>query len=910
MSSFSTSAKSMLMLLWLFVALTTAYVQNTATWTQHQLSNPASKGPPEPFPELFGFDPVGNPAVPLSPDPLVRYTWDKSTVNASQLQIYRVPQPVDIVITPPSAIQNDSIVDSVIIQMDWGVERAAWFEFVLSQSSLSSSNNLGKISGWHVEAGLSEFNSVYPGKKRKPVLYNNTYFRLETNKELYEGIRYTWIYLTKTDPANAQPLSLPSVSLVAKIKPIAYQGSFSSQDDRLTQTWYRGAYGVRLNMEAQEFNSILIERGDRVAIQGDGHPTMATALQAFGDAPVYDLVQTQLWKTNSGHVNGHHVVDDTIMSYPMYWVGSVLDWYWATGDQDGFAKLVPDVLSIVDARINDFLKDGLKIVWQGWDDRLGNGWCFHDNDPCNQEGHLTFAALVVKVVRDVYRALVHLPQFDKDAARYKTVHGNLVNRFRSTVPEYPDKLGVHSSANALAAGIATPADRDLWINSTLNDSVTICSWSTFNQYWILQGFAAADAMESAIESIHHCWGNMLDTGKGCFFELSSPDWTSFRKDGDRLPTTPSLCHPWASGVTAWMSTALAGIRPMMPGYAATLVAPYVSATHARVNATVPTPKGSIAVYAKWQEAKLGAAMATIHVENPQRLPELYVGFRKSVRKCHLQEVKGNGTIVKEAEAPWQAKDWTEAIAQNVVVLRATSYHTVSFQAAYVCEQQNQGASALRHGNYPASVSIDRKSQGDGLKEHGADGYILLGANTNGTNVENLPSYVSSVEIYSHGFEGSNPVDAAYVGSSDTDPAYLPFGDSRRLGWLGMDDDTYWNPGIVVDVNTTNFGKIAGGKEQSSVLISVHKDKDKAMRYKLSLYCVAKTEHEQFALRVMDLSTLNVIAPTKMIDKHSKGVWWSVEYDSSVRLRIMGIYGMHISAVAFSRSAPTISATTD
>ena len=38
---------------------------------------------------------------------------------------------------------------------------------------------------------------------------------------------------------------------------------------------YSGAYGSRLNMMPYGFNSILIDRGDRVSIQGDGHPTMA-----------------------------------------------------------------------------------------------------------------------------------------------------------------------------------------------------------------------------------------------------------------------------------------------------------------------------------------------------------------------------------------------------------------------------------------------------------------------------------------------------------------------------------------------------------------------------------------------------------------------------------------------------------
>ena len=139
--------------------------------------------------------------------------------------------------------------------LDWGVERAAWFEFV--------SPDLENVDiGGNVSASLSEFSEPFPGKK-KPVTKYGTTYRLETNDELYEGIRYTWIYF----PTPSKPWRITSINLVAKIKPVNYTGSFSSSDDTLTKSWYTGAYGVRLNMEADQFNSVLIERGDRVSIQ-------------------------------------------------------------------------------------------------------------------------------------------------------------------------------------------------------------------------------------------------------------------------------------------------------------------------------------------------------------------------------------------------------------------------------------------------------------------------------------------------------------------------------------------------------------------------------------------------------------------------------------------------------------------
>ena len=57
-------------------------------------------------------------------------------------------------------------------------------------------------------------------------------------------------------------------------------------------------------------------------------------------------------------------------------------------------------------------------------------------------------------------------------------------RGRVDVGEYQ----VHSAANAFnALALLTQDEMDTLIASVLNDSVTICSWSPFNTYWILQG---------------------------------------------------------------------------------------------------------------------------------------------------------------------------------------------------------------------------------------------------------------------------------------------------------------------------------------------------------------------------------------------------------------------------------------
>lgn len=333
---------------------------------------------PEPFEFLHDFCSDCNPTVPSSPDPLVAMTWGPN-VDDSLLQIFRVFDPIDVQVEVDAPKQKSEDVCRVkygdkgeisiwakqdcTIRIDWGVERAAWLELI------SSSNDYG--SPFQLQAALSEFNQPYPGKTRPLEHYGSHTYRLETNQELYEGVRFTWLYITfapgnvdtqrRKEPANDLQSEFievaSSVSLVAKIKPVNYTGFFASSNSDLTKAWYTGAYGVRLNMEPDDFNSILIERGDRVAIQGDGHPTIDAALVAFSP---YKLVANVLNQTDSGN---HHVVDQEIMAYPLYWSLSAIHYYMASGDKDTFDRLIPDIAKILDARIQDYLKPDLDIGW-------------------------------------------------------------------------------------------------------------------------------------------------------------------------------------------------------------------------------------------------------------------------------------------------------------------------------------------------------------------------------------------------------------------------------------------------------------------------------------------------------------------------------------------------------------------
>lgn len=259
------------------------------------------------YPDLFGYNATGHTGG--GPDPLSSFTWDAS-VNVTAMQRYEATAAAFLA-TPPACVANAAALLSGgtgnatfgaygQLRLDFLVERAGWFEFLSPDLAAVLASG-----GGAVKASISEYAEPWTGKTQAVTAYDGGLFRLETNSELYEGVRYAWIMYEGAGGAPA-PWTITGARVVAQVKPLNYTGGFLSADPVLTAVWRAGAYGSRLNTHEQYFGSILMDRGDRVSIQGDGHPTMAAALAAFASPEIHRLVRVMLNATDSG-CKGCHV---------------------------------------------------------------------------------------------------------------------------------------------------------------------------------------------------------------------------------------------------------------------------------------------------------------------------------------------------------------------------------------------------------------------------------------------------------------------------------------------------------------------------------------------------------------------------------------------------------------------------
>jgi alpha-L-rhamnosidase len=550
----------------------------------------------EPYLYLNNGGFTGN-SVSNSPDPLVSYQWSPS-VNLTALQIYDVnPSFVQLTEGTYSAaflyLQTLVTTTPAVLAIgpggfvvDFGVESAAWIEVDLASRPSTSDLSL-------IRLGLSEWSEPLQNKWREPIVYANGDFftlRLETNTELYEGVRYGYFNLSGI---VSNPLIITSMRAVSQAKPVNYTGSFFSANNLLLEKiWWTAVYSVRVNIQESYFGAVLVDRGDRYAWVGDLHPTQATDMIAFDNTwfVLQSLQQTR------NLCNG-------IESYCIYWTLSVVDYFYQTNDTSSILALQTDVETKLQHALDIYFNLNDEWEFYGWDDRLGGGF----SNASVTESQWDYRFLVLRAW--LLWADVNVLLGNQTVADYWISSAKNASLFvRAQLGDFTAKgvLGVHAAAEALAApGFASEAEQQTLLSQQLNDASSICSLSNFNSYFILLGLGHAGALDKATAMIERCWGVEINLGATCFWEVSDAEWPMFmRKEeiGGGPSVAPwgyngntSFCHPWSSGAAAFITKYLLGITPETPGYNSVKIAPHINAKDGRhqLSGSVPTPHGII-----------------------------------------------------------------------------------------------------------------------------------------------------------------------------------------------------------------------------------------------------------------------------------------------------------------------------
>ncbi len=793
---------------------------------------------PQPYPYIGG-EGFSGPHIPESPDPLVAYRWPD--VRASDgLEIYTL-KPKTVSPMEKGCFENlESLIGENAyvtvcgagsFRFDFGVESAAWIEF-------DSPDCPGEV-----EMSISEYNQPGIHKTGVPVKYGNTY-RLELNDELYDGVRFGWI----TVKGFSEKWHITNVRAVCQIKPSNYNGSFSCSDSLLTKIWYTSAYSVKVAQCKDYFGAILMDRGDRMSWTGDAHTTQAAALVAFGN---HEFIKKNIDNT-SGQDNG-------ILSYSLYWVLSLLDYYYYTGDTTTLNKYLDNACAKLDKAYEIFGTDP-HLRYYGWDERLCAGFeiWFRPSPECQN----AYEMLSVRAWNDFAMAMADFGRLDlRD--KYAGYSTEKMAGLRSESNWYSE-YGFHASADAVTTRLLSRKEQSVLFDKHFTDRVNRVSFSPFNQYFILQAMALMGKYDDALSSIRDLWGGMVKYGATTTFEVFRPSWNDIIGTNEPLPNNQcgilSLCHPWGAGPVKWLNEEVLGIVPTLPGFKTYDVIPHPGYTLTRVSGITPTPYGDIRA-----------------------------AFDISSGRCSLSAPEGT---IGRIGIPKAGKNIDKILINGALAWDGT-HHAVSGIAATFQDAEFVYFSGVQHGSYSLDVVYsgitpeyiepevkydarfvmqDTTTKGDWGGKYGNEGYVLCNYYGDGNDKKVLPSYVTDINYFR-----AFPITEEHL--PDNTMWECETEDRRALS----SDENNSTPRSAASYSNTD--------NTMTAIIEIDGVRD----YQVSLYFVDWEEGNlRQAVEMFDANTLEMIAPVKMTDSFEGGKYLVYSYNKSVKFRIDNIRGETVS----------------
>ncbi len=782
--------------------------------------------------------------VPYSPDRIIEWQWDDPKAD-DELEIYII-KPVDIKTDTPESFDNLSslknksanvaVKGTGSIRMDFGQENAAWLEFDSQDFSGEVTMSISEYN----EPAILNVGAQNRFKTKKPVKYGNTY-RLELNDELYEGVRFGWIHVNTFE----KEWHVDNVRLVCQIKPVNYKGSFSCSDTLLTRIWYTGAYGVKLNLLKDFFGAILMERSDRFAWTGDAYPSQAASLVAFAN---YDFVRKNIFHTSKQN-NG-------IESYSLYWIQSLIDYFFYTGDTATIVHFIDNACEKLDHAYEIYGTDP-NLRYYGWDERLGAGFLKWNNKNDHQdEVQHAFKMLTIESWNDFSLMMQEIGEYEL-GKKYKAYALEKLKQLRLE-ENWTERLGIHAAADAINTGLLKESEKlQLYENAFANRQNRL-SFSPFNQYFIIQALSRLNKYDIALETIRDHWGGQIKYGATTFFENFHPSWNQVLGPLDPPPNGQcgytSLAHPWGGGVVKWISEEILGVKSLKPGFESVEILPHLGRTLTYVEGEMPTPKGNIQVYF---DINSGSGRFVI----PQGI-NANVGIPKVERE--IISIQLNGKLEWSNE---KAVDPNNNItdAGAFIVFPELEGGTYSFKVNY------RGSTPEYEPTewvFPAAfIKQDSLTQGAWKGRYGKDAYVLF----NYIRKDGKPTHVKSFN--------RDIVDVSLNINADS------------IWKANVDDIRVLEPDDVQIFDQNAAAVFTRDPLACCQTMTIDIKLAAQCDYNFSLYFLDwDNQSRRTAIEVFDLQTKNMITPVRLVDNYSMGKYMTFRYDNSVRFRINHVRG--------------------
>ncbi|MCQ2771244.1 MAG: hypothetical protein MJ236_05540 [Clostridia bacterium] len=429
----------------------------------------------------------------------------------------------------------------------------------------------------------------------KSIVYIFDYIDLSQNSITFKKRAFRYIFI-EDDKGISYDISCDYEHLDIKNKAM-----FRCEDEKINKVYDACEYTLLLNMREGFLDGI---KRDGWLWSGDAYQSYYVNYYSFFDV---DTVKRTIIGLRGNDPIGQNI--NTIPDYSMYWICSIYDYYFHTGDYDFIKSIWPRIVTMLKFLESHCDNNGFYI-------KHSSDWVFID---WADTAKLGIVSALQMLFAHTYEQIAKIAEvLDIDNNIYLSKAENLKQKINDIYWDEKQGAFIDSIKNNTRDHIVTrhanifailfnltseDRQKSIYKNVIYNPNIAPITTPYF-EFFELDALGKMGDLSYMTDMLNSYWGKMIELGATTIWEQFDPTKKGiehYEMYGSQFGC--SLCHAWGANPIYLIGRYILGVAPTSAGYKTFIIKPN-KACFKDVCGRVPLPNGYVDIKIKDNEVKI------------------------------------------------------------------------------------------------------------------------------------------------------------------------------------------------------------------------------------------------------------------------------------------------------------------